>query len=79
MTIKEAISKARDGGYPITPFVRNILRDIDHDDSFRDESWWHCFGKAMGWSSNEWNSCRDAYEYHIAEGGNAEEWFAGIQ
>ena len=90
MTIQEARTKAREGGYqrtfiPREPGLRAVVlglhafRTIHVDEFFLDPEFWRALGRTLGWHHEPvWKGYCQRFIDHLAHGNTPESFFATL-
>jgi hypothetical protein len=90
MTLQEALTKAREGGYPhdfqhrelhirIGVVGLHAFSTIHVDEIFLDTEFWYALGRTLGWHHErvwrrQWQRCID----HLARGNTPESFFTHL-
>jgi hypothetical protein len=90
MTVQEALTKAREGGYqhafkPRAPGLRAVVirlhgfHAIHVDDFFLDPEFWRALGRTLGWQDERvWKGQWQCFIDHLAQGNTPESFFATL-
>jgi hypothetical protein len=90
MTIQEALTKAREGGYQHDckhrdPGLRagvlglHAFRTMQVDECFLDPNFWRALGRMLGWQHERlWRGQWQRFIDHLAQGNTPESFFAHL-
>jgi hypothetical protein len=90
MTIQEALTKAREGGYPrdlkhqelnirVGVLGLHAFRTMQVDEIFLDPDFWRALGRTQGWQHERvWKGYWQGFLDHLAQGKTPASFFADL-
>jgi hypothetical protein len=90
MTIQEALTKAREGGYQhefkhpkpgmqVGVLGLHAFRTIHVDDFFLDPEFWGALGRTLGWQHERvWRGQWQCFIDHLAQGNTPDSFFTNL-